>query len=79
MDAVAVRIEGRGTPESAWQGCAWLSALPLVEAAAVLRDTRCLVVVSPHPDDEVLGCGGLMLLQGWSADPISVARREGLR
>lgn len=79
MDAVAVRIEGRGTPESAWQGCAWLSALPLVEAAAVLRDARCLVVVSPHPDDEVLGCGGLMqaaLAQGCIVHVVSVSDGE---
>ncbi|MFI8717373.1 PIG-L deacetylase family protein [Stenotrophomonas sp. NPDC077464] len=79
MDPVTVRIEGRGTPESAWQACAWLARLPLVEADAVLRDARCLVVVSPHPDDEVLGCGGLMqaaLAKGCSVHVVSVSDGE---
>ncbi|MGN7837141.1 PIG-L deacetylase family protein [Stenotrophomonas sp. 22385] len=79
MDAVAVRIEGQGTPESAWQGCAWLEALPSVEADTVLLGARRLIVVSPHPDDEVLGCGGLMqaaAAQGCAVQVISVTDGE---
>lgn len=79
MDAVAVRIEGRGTPESAWERCAWLDALPLVEADTVLLGARRLIVVSPHPDDEVLGCGGLMqaaAAQGCGVQVVSVTDGE---
>ena len=79
MDAVAVRIEGRGIPESSWRRCAWLDALPLAEPGSVLLGARRLVVVSPHPDDEVLGCGGLMqaaLAQGSAVQVISVTDGE---
>lgn len=79
MDAVTVRIEGRGTPESAWESCAWLEALPSVEPDTVLLGARRLLVVSPHPDDEVLACGGLMqaaLAEGCVVQVVSVTDGE---
>jgi LmbE family N-acetylglucosaminyl deacetylase len=52
------RIQGAGTPPDDWP--AWMGAQaqprPLLEPAANAR----LVVVAPHPDDEVLMCGGLL-------------------
>lgn len=60
MGAVAVRIEGEGNRESEWSRSAWLGALPSVDADTMLQGVRSVVVVSPHPDDEVLACGGLM-------------------
>lgn len=70
MGAVAARIEGHGTSEAAWDTCAWLAALPTVDAATVFADARRLWVVSPHPDDEVLACGGL--IQAATAHGLSV-------
>ena len=53
-------IRGTGTVESDWQ--AWLEACPLPISplpAWLSADSR-LVVVAPHPDDEVLACGALL-------------------
>lgn len=53
-------IQGRGTSEPMWRQ--WLSATDLHRASVedlLDRDTR-LVVVAPHPDDEVLACGALL-------------------
>jgi len=56
------RLDGHGTGESSWARCAWLwqradTPLPQLVGAA-----RRLLVVAPHPDDEVLACAGLMRL-----------------
>jgi LmbE family N-acetylglucosaminyl deacetylase len=43
----------RGTPESSWEAALRNAPLLSLPSAAI-------VVVSPHPDDEVLGAGGLI-------------------
>ena len=64
MGAVAARprIEGEGTSGRVWQ--AWLPALACADMAHVagLLPAQRLVVVAPHPDDEVLACGALIAM-----------------
>lgn len=72
MDAVNRQIEGGGVPEACWRDCAWLNALPLRSPASLLGQVKRLVVVSPHPDDEVLACGGLMASAQAAGTPVLV-------
>lgn len=61
MDAVKPRlIEGRGTPESRWQ--AWFAQRRPAQVSMddLLEGRRRAVIVAPHPDDEILGCAGLL-------------------
>ncbi|MGY1408762.1 PIG-L deacetylase family protein [Luteimonas sp. A611] len=61
MAAVAPpRINGAGQCESAWRASPWLAALDERPAAQLLQGRCRLVLLSPHPDDETLACGGLL-------------------
>ncbi len=55
-------LAGQGTPEWAWRQWRPLWASPLTSLEELVPDGRRLVVVAPHPDDEVLSCGGLLSL-----------------
>ncbi|WP_229223465.1 PIG-L deacetylase family protein [Duganella sp. sic0402] len=54
------RIHGRGTPDADWQAWPGLSAMPVTSAADLVPAHRRAVIVAPHPDDEILACGGLL-------------------
>ncbi len=72
-------IKGSGTAEAAW--LAWLASD--VVAPCALQDWlpghQRLVVIAPHPDDEVLACGGLLAThcdQGGSVLVVAVTDGE---
>lgn len=58
--ARAIREEG--TPEALWNAWPGLDAVELVPIEKWMHPMARLVVVAPHPDDEILACGGLMAL-----------------
>jgi LmbE family N-acetylglucosaminyl deacetylase len=53
-----MEIIGEGTPEAAWAAWAAPAGWPELD----LGGARRVVVAAPHPDDEVLGAGGLLAL-----------------
>ncbi|MCY7370727.1 MAG: PIG-L family deacetylase, partial [Polaromonas sp.] len=68
MGAVALdslpgpRIGPLGTPERDWTE--WLAAIPRRQLDAFLPANGRLVVLAPHPDDEILACAGMLALHG---------------
>lgn len=61
MDVVKQRlIAGEGTPEATWQ--AWFAdhPLPVHQLSTLLGNASNIIVVAPHPDDEIVGCAGLL-------------------
>lgn len=71
-------IQGEGTPLRAWQSSTRLAAAPWISVAQLLDGAARLVIVAPHPDDEVLGCAGLLCaLAGQEQSLLIVAVTDG--
>lgn len=80
MDAVSAsrRIAGAGTTAAAWLGDGALAALPATTINALVAPGARAVLVAPHPDDEILACGGLLqLLAGRAEAPLLIAVTDG--
>lgn len=60
MARVDRTISGRGSSERAWADSPWLASMPSVDFNDLVGELKRIVVLSPHPDDETLGCGGLI-------------------
>lgn len=76
--ALERQIAGRGTPDAEWQAWPGLAALPPITANQLAPSGRRAIIVAPHPDDEVLACGGLLqLLQAQGTHTIVLAVTDG--
>jgi len=74
MDPLTVsrHISGNGTPAGLWRADPKLAGVPTVDLDALVAPGTRLVVVAPHPDDEILPCGGLLHLLAARGDPVLI-------
>jgi len=71
-------IDGQGTLDATWQAWPGLAALLPISAAVLVPAHRRAIIVAPHPDDEVLACGGLLqLLHAQGTHTILLAVTDG--
>lgn len=71
-------IAGRGTSDADWQAWPGLGYLTSISAAELVPPRRRAIIVAPHPDDEVLACGGLLqLLHAQGTHTILLAVTDG--
>jgi LmbE family N-acetylglucosaminyl deacetylase len=77
-DAASRHIAGEGTPDASWQAWGGLRDLPAIDCATLVPPDRRAVIVAPHPDDEVLACGGLLqMLAAQGTHIVLVAVTDG--
>lgn len=77
MTAPTRDLDGAGTPESVWAAAGLPGSLPLLELSGL--DARRVVLIAPHPDDEVLGAGGtasLLAARGAQVHVVAVTDGE---
>ncbi|MHC8314257.1 PIG-L deacetylase family protein [Pseudomonas sp. LB3P31] len=55
-------IVGQGTPLRSWQASSHLAQLPVIDILQLVPEGSRAVIIAPHPDDEILGCGGILQL-----------------
>lgn len=59
-----------GTSLQQWQASAELAQVPWLPVATLIPPAARLVVLAPHPDDEVLACGGLLAAMAARQDDV---------
>jgi LmbE family N-acetylglucosaminyl deacetylase len=73
MEVVTDRpIRGLGTSERDWNAWPGLRQLRAATVAELVPPGARMVIVAPHPDDEVLSVGGLLALVARSGTPVCV-------
>jgi LmbE family N-acetylglucosaminyl deacetylase len=71
-------IRGPGTTLAEWQSSRALAQVPTITHQRLVPKGQRLVVIAPHPDDEILGCAGLLAgMKGREADVLMIAVTDG--
>ena len=71
-------ISGTGPGVDDWRRDAALAAVPAIRLDTLVPPGARVVVVAPHPDDEILTCGGLLdLVMARGDAPLIVAVTDG--
>ncbi|KAE9646390.1 PIG-L deacetylase family protein [Pseudomonas sp. PB106] len=65
-------IVGQGTSLQQWQGSRQLAQLESIDVLSLVPANARAVIVAPHPDDEILGCGGLLQLLAAAGRPLQL-------
>jgi LmbE family N-acetylglucosaminyl deacetylase len=65
-------IVGQGTSLQQWQGSQQLAQLQSIDILSLVPADARAVIIAPHPDDEILGCGGLLQLLAAAGRPLQL-------
>ncbi|MFN3358157.1 MAG: PIG-L deacetylase family protein [Pseudomonas sp.] len=64
--------EGRRGPAQIWNSAPQLAQIPPISAASLVPGKARVVIIAPHPGDEVLACGGVLQLLSTLEHPLQL-------
>ncbi|AZF05727.1 PIG-L deacetylase family protein [Pseudomonas sp. R5-89-07] len=64
--------EGRRGSAQIWNSAPQLAQIPVISVSSLVAPGARVVVIAPHPGDEVLACGGLLQLLSTRAHPLKL-------
>lgn len=64
--------EGRRGPAQIWNSAPQLAQIPFISLAGLVPPSARVVVIAPHPGDEVLICGGLLQMLSTRKNPLKL-------
>lgn len=64
--------EARRGPAQIWNSAPQLAQIPVISLSSLVPPGARVVVIAPHPGDEVLACGGLLHLLSTRAHPLKL-------
>ncbi|AZE94527.1 LmbE-like protein [Pseudomonas orientalis] len=64
--------EGRRGPAQIWNSAPQLAQMPVITLASLVPPSARVVVIAPHPGDEVLICGGLLQMLSTRQHPLKL-------
>lgn len=64
--------EGRRGPAQIWNSAPQLAQIPVINPTTLVPPGARVVVIAPHPGDEVLACGGLLQLLSTLDHPLQL-------
>lgn len=65
-------IKGDGTSQDTWKNWSGLQELPRLDIVKSFAPNQRVCIFAPHPDDEVIGCGGLLQQLAANGNPIVI-------
>lgn len=71
MNSVSLS-EGRRGPAQVWNSAPQLAQIPAIHPNSLVTPGARVVIVAPHPGDEVLACGGLLQRLGQLEHPLQL-------
>lgn len=71
-------LESAALLDAPWRRATGLDEVPLIDVATLIAGARRAVVVAPHPGDEVLGTGGMLVeFAAFGLDALIIAVSDG--
>jgi hypothetical protein len=73
----SVSVSEASLPSQIWNSAPQLDSVPIISTASLVPTGARVVLIAPHPGDEVVTCGGLLQLLSNLGHPLQLISTPG--